>query len=57
VGITKFRMKDFEAMVTRVERRMLSTSIFITQVGKLEIVKSALSSLSIYILHDYFKSD
>jgi hypothetical protein len=43
-------MEDFEAMVTMVERRMLSSLIFLTQAGKLEMVKFVLSSLPTYHL-------
>jgi hypothetical protein len=48
--ITKPRLEDFEAMVSRVERRMISTSIFLTEEGKLEMVKSVISSMPTYYM-------
>jgi hypothetical protein len=33
LGITKPRLEDFETMVSRVERRMISTSIFLPHPG------------------------
>jgi hypothetical protein len=37
-------------MVSRVERRIINTSIFLTQTGKLEIVKSVVLSMAKYYM-------
>jgi hypothetical protein len=37
-------------MASRVEIRMINTSIFLTQAGKLEMVKSVLSSMPTYYM-------
>jgi hypothetical protein len=50
LGTSKPSVELFEAMANRVERRLISTSIFLTQVGKLELVNSVLSSLPIYFM-------
>jgi hypothetical protein len=50
VGTSKPSIELFEAMVNRVERRLIFTSIFLTQAGKLELVNSVLSSLPIYFM-------
>jgi hypothetical protein len=46
--ITKPRLKDFEAMVSRVES--VISSIFLTEEGKLEMVKSVISSMPTYYM-------
>jgi hypothetical protein len=50
VGTAKPGIEHFEGMVQRVERRLISTSIFLTQAGKLELVKSVTSSLPTYFM-------
>jgi hypothetical protein len=40
VGTTRPSIDQFKAMVHRVERILISTSIFLTQAGKLELVRS-----------------
>jgi hypothetical protein len=49
LGTTKPRLEEFEGMVSKVERRMIRTSIFLTQTKKLEMVKSVLSSMVIIV--------
>jgi hypothetical protein len=48
VGTTKPSIQDFLPLVQKVERRLISTSAFLSQAGKLEMVNSVLSSIMVY---------
>lgn len=50
LGTTKPRVEDFIPLAQRIERRLISTSIFLTQAGKLEMVTTILSSLPTYYM-------
>jgi hypothetical protein len=50
VETTRPNIEHFEVMVHRVERRLISTSMFLSQADKLELDKSVLSSLPTYFL-------
>jgi hypothetical protein len=49
VETTRPNIEHFEVMVHRVERRLISTSMFLSQADKLELDKSVLSSLPTYL--------
>jgi hypothetical protein len=48
LGTTKPKIEDFLPLVHKVERRLISTSIFLSQAGRLEMVNSVLSSSVVY---------
>jgi hypothetical protein len=48
LGTTKPKIEDFLPLVQRVERRLTSTSAFLSQAGKLEMVNSVLTSTVIF---------
>jgi hypothetical protein len=50
MGLTKLRVEDFLTLVQRIERRLSSTSNFLTQAGRLEMVKSIFSSLPTFYM-------
>lgn len=50
LSVTKPRVADFMPMVERIERRLTSTTIFLSQSGKLEMVKSIFSFLPTYYI-------
>lgn len=50
LGITKPRVDDFIPLVQRIERRLISTSIFLSHAGKLEMVKTVMSSLPTFYM-------
>jgi hypothetical protein len=45
LGLTKSKVDDFLPIVNRIERRLTSTSMFLNQAGKLEMVNSFLTAL------------
>jgi hypothetical protein len=45
MGTTKSRVKDFIPLVQRIERLLVSTSNFLKQTGRLEMVNPVLSAL------------
>jgi hypothetical protein len=45
LGITMHRVEDFLPLVTECERRLISTSMFLSQAGKLEITNVVLTAL------------
>jgi hypothetical protein len=45
MGMTKPKLEDFLSLVQRTERRLISTSTFLTQVGRLEMVNCVLSAI------------
>jgi hypothetical protein len=50
LGITKPRIEEFLPLVTKCERRLVSTSMFLSQVGKLEITNAVLIALPTFHL-------
>jgi hypothetical protein len=50
MGTTKPRVEDYMPLMDRTERRMTSTSAFLTQAGRLQLVNSVLSSLPTYAM-------
>jgi hypothetical protein len=50
LSTTKPNVQDCLPLLLRMERRLLSTSIFLTQGGKLQMVNSVLSSLPTYFM-------
>jgi hypothetical protein len=50
MGTSKPKVDDFIPLVQRIERRLTSTSNFLTQVGRLEMVNSVLSSLTTFYM-------
>jgi hypothetical protein len=50
LGLTKPRIDDFLPLVTRCERRLVSTSLFLSQAGKLQIVNSVFTSLPTFFM-------
>jgi hypothetical protein len=50
MGLAKPKVENFLPLVQRIERRLSSTSNFLTQADKLEMVNSVLSSLPSYFL-------
>jgi hypothetical protein len=48
VGTTKPNIQDFLPLVQKVERRLKSTVVFLSQVNKVERVNSVLSSTMVY---------
>jgi hypothetical protein len=50
MGTTKPRVEDYMPLMDKTERRLTSTSAFLTQVGRLRLVNSVLSSLPTYAM-------
>jgi hypothetical protein len=50
MGTSKLKVDDFIPLVQRIERRLTSTSNFLTQVGRLEMVNSVLSALTTFYM-------
>ena len=50
LGLTKPTIDDFLPLVHRIERRLIATSLFLTQAGKLEMVNSVLSALPTFYM-------
>jgi hypothetical protein len=50
MGTSKPKVDDFIPLVQRIERRLTSTSNFLTQVGRLEMVNSVLSALTTFYM-------
>jgi hypothetical protein len=50
MGLAKPKVENFLPLVQRIERRLSSTSNFLTQAGRLEMVNSVFSSLPTYFL-------
>jgi hypothetical protein len=50
MSLNKPIVQDCLLMINRVERRLVNTSIFLTQGGKLQLVNSALSSLPTFYM-------
>jgi hypothetical protein len=50
MGTSKPKVDDFMPLVQIIERRLTSTSNFLTQVGRLEMVNSVLSALTTFYM-------
>jgi len=50
LGLTKPKIDDFLPLVTRCERRLISTSLFLSQAGRLQITNSVFSSLPTFFM-------
>jgi hypothetical protein len=50
LGLTKPRVEDFLPLVNRCERRLISTSLFLSQAGKLQMVNSVFTSLPTFFM-------
>ena len=48
LGITKPRVEDFLPMVTKCEKRLQATSIFLSQAGRLQMTNAVLTALPMY---------
>jgi hypothetical protein len=53
LGLTKPKVDDFMPLVTRCERRLVSTSLFLTQAGRLQITNSVFSSLPTFYMSTF----
>jgi len=53
LGLTKPKIDDFLPMVTRCERRLCNTSLFLTQAGKLQMVNAVFTSLPTYYMSSF----
>jgi hypothetical protein len=50
LGLTKPKVEDFLPLVTRCERRLISTSIYLSQAGKLQMTNTIFSALPTFYL-------
>jgi hypothetical protein len=50
MGPSKPKTEDFLPLIQRIERRLLSTSMFLNQAGRLEMVNSVLSALPTFYM-------
>jgi hypothetical protein len=50
MGPSKPKSEDFLPLIQRIEKRLLSTSMFLNQAGRLEMVNSVLSALPTYYM-------
>ncbi|CAO2201894.1 unnamed protein product [Urochloa humidicola] len=50
LGTTKPKIEDYMPLMDRIEKRLTSTSAFLTQAGRLQLVNSVLSSLPTYMM-------
>lgn len=53
LGLTKPKIDDFLPLVTRCERRLTSTSLFLSQAGKLQMTNSIFSSLPTFFMSTF----
>jgi hypothetical protein len=53
LGLTKPRVDDFLPLVTRCEKRLTSTSLFLSQAGKLQMVNSVFTSLPTFFMSTF----
>lgn len=53
LGLTKPRIEDILPLVTRCERRLVSTSLFLSQAGKLQMVNSVFTSLPMFFMSTF----
>lgn len=50
LGITKPRIDDFLPLITRCERRLVNTSLFLSQAGRLQMTNSVFSALPTFFM-------
>jgi hypothetical protein len=50
MGTTKPRVEDYKPLMDKTERRLTSTSAFLTQAGRLQLVNFVLSSMPTYAM-------
>jgi hypothetical protein len=50
MGLSKPKAEDFLPLIQRIERRLLSTSIYLNQTGRLEMVNSVLTALPTFYM-------
>lgn len=50
LGLTKPKVEDFMPLVSRCERRLVSTSIFLTQAGRLQMTNAVFTSIPMFFL-------
>lgn len=50
LGLTKPKVEDFSPLVSKCERRLISTSTFLSQAGRLEITNAVFTSLPMFFL-------
>ena len=50
LGLTKPKIDDFQPLVTKCERRLISTSIFLSQTSRLELTNTVLTTLPTFHL-------
>jgi hypothetical protein len=50
LGLTKPLVKDYAPLICRIERRLSASSLFLSHVGRLQLVNSVLSSLPTYYM-------
>jgi hypothetical protein len=48
MGLTKPQVKNYAPLISRIERKMLATSQFLSHAGRLQLVNSVISSLPTY---------
>jgi len=53
LGLTKPRVIDFSPLVSRCERRLAATSIFLNQAGRLEVTNSIFSALPTFCMSTF----
>ena len=53
LGTSKPRVQDFLPLVTRCERRLVSTSLFLSQAGKLQMINSVFTSLPMFFMSTF----
>ncbi|KAJ1296023.1 hypothetical protein BS78_01G267000 [Paspalum vaginatum] len=53
LGTTKPRIEDFMPLMDRVERKLMTCSSYLSYSGRLELVNSALSPITIYIMSTF----
>jgi hypothetical protein len=53
LGLTKPKVDDFMPLITRYEKRLVSTSLFLSQAGKLQMVNSVFSSLPTFYMSTF----
>lgn len=50
LGLTKPRVEEFMPLVSRCERRLMSTSVYLNQAGRLQVTNAVFSSLPMFYL-------
>ena len=54
LGLTKPKVEEFLPIVSRCERRLVSTSIFLSQAGRLQLTNSVFSALPTFSMSTFF---